>query len=483
MPTLSEVRKRLLINLQDSPEVALRYENGDPTVVAMLQAMAGMIADQSTDIELAKIEPFIKSNVRTILSDATNKGILPIATPCQHDLEVQNKGTVPLTISAGRYIDDIQGRTWRLLQTANVQAGATVTVQVEQSQLRTVNHQVIYSEAFSQVELKIQDDLYLCGIRVFDSENNTYTYRPRWLNAPAGEYAYTLKTDTMRQITAEFGDSLRCGTTVQANTVLSFELMECDGEIDTSQLREASLQEIVSNAETAAQLKFKTGGLIRAGTNPLSIEQLRLLSSYPTHDQNAVFLGDYDYVIRKAFMTRCNYVTVWNEALQDKYYTASYADINRLQLAFSPKNSSEATQLAADIKRFIGEIDSLYKDRIIQRTVEQRFFKIEINAKLAPVHNEETVREQIYTLLLARYGRNSLASSYFLADGFNTQEIADAIKKNIAAFQDHISDFSIAIEDLSKNPIKPHQWTFMDRSSITLTIKRTATTGAQLWTN
>lgn len=483
MPTLNDVKKRLLINLQDYPEIALRYQNGDPRVVAALQAQAGMIADQSTDIDLAKIEPFIKSNVRTILSDATNKGILPIATPCQHLLEVENKGTTALTISAGRYIDDVQGRTWRLLQTANAAAGQTVTVQVEQSQLRTVDYQVIFSEAFLQVELEIQEDLHLCGIRVFDGANNTYTYRPRWLNSPAGEYAYNLKTDTMRKITAEFGDSLRCGTTAQANTVLSFELMECDGAIDTSQLREASLQEIASNAETKAQLKFKTGGLVRSGTDPLSIEQLRLLSSYPTHDQNAVFLGDFDYVVRKAFMARCNYLTVWNEALQDKYYNTTFDDINHLQLAFTAKNASEAPQLATEIKRFIGEIDSLYKDRVNQRAVEQRFFRITIDAKLAPVHNEDTVKEQIYTLLLARYGRESLASSYFLADGFNTQEIANAIKTNISAFQDHISDFSIAIEDLAKNPIKPHQWAFMDRSSITLSIKRTATTGAQLWTS
>lgn len=483
MPTLNDVKKRLLINLQDYPEVALRYQNGDPRVVATLQAQAGMIADQSTDIDLAKIEPFIKSNVRTILSDATNKGILPVATPCQHLLEVENKGTSALTISAGRYIDDVQGRTWRLLQTANAEAGQTVTVEVEQSQLRTVDYQVIFSEAFLQVELEIQEDLHLCGIRVFDSANNNYTYRPRWLNSPAGEYAFNLKTDTMRKITAEFGDSLRCGTTAQANTILSFELMECDGAIDTSQLREASLQEIASSAETKAQLKFKTGGLIRSGTDPLSIEQLRLLSSYPTHDQNAVFLGDFDYVVRKAFMARCNYLTVWNEALQDKYYTSTFDDINHLQLAFSAKNDSEAVELATEIKRFIGVCDSLYDGRVHQRTVEERHFNITIDAKLAPVHSIETVKEQIYTLLLARYGREALASSYFLADGFNTQEIADAIKKNIPAFQDHISDFNISIEDLSKNPIKPHQWTFMDRASITLLIKRTATTGANLWTS
>ncbi len=482
MQTLNDVKKRLLINLQDTPEIALRYQNGDPLVVAMLQAQAGMIADQSVDIDIAKIEPFIKANVRTILADATNKGILPVATPCQHYIEVTNKGNSQISISAGRYFDDLQGRIWRFLQTANVGPGESIRVQAEQSQVRIIDYQVVYTETFHKVTLAIQEDLHLSGIRIYDDQGKSYTYRKKWLNSPPGENAYTLKTDTMRQITAEFGDSQRCGKTLQANTIVSFELTECDGAIDTSALREASLQEIANPNETKVQLKFMPGGLIRSGTDPLSIEQLRLLSSYPTHDDNAVFLSDFDYVVRKAFMARCNYLTIWNEAIQDRYYKATFDDINHLQMAFSAKNPKESAQLASDIKDYIGTLDSLYQGRVHQRAVEVRYFNITIDAKLASVHNVEAVKEQIITLLLARYGRDTLAASYFLADGFNTQEIAKAIKDNIPAFQDHISDFTIGSEDLSLKPIKPHQWTFIDKSSIKVNIKRTATTGANLWT-
>lgn len=482
MQTLNDVKKRLLINLQDTPEIALRYQNGDPLVVGMLQAQAGMIADQSSDLDIAQIEPFMKTNVRTILADATNKGILPIATPCQHYIEVENKGNNHVSISAGRYFDDLQGRTWHFLQTANVGPGETVKVQAEQSQVRTIKYQAVYTETFHQVMLELQEDLHLCGIRVYDDRGNSYAYRSRWLNCPPGEYAYNLKTDTLRRITAEFGDDLRCGKTMLANTMVSFELTESDGAIDASVLREASLQEIVVADEAKIQLKFSTGGIIRSGAAPLSIEQMRLLSSYPTHDQDAVFLGNFDYAVRKNFMSRCNYLTVWNEAVHEKYYKATLDDINHLQLAFSPKNPNETAQLGADIKVFLGQADSLYKGRVHQHNVQVRYFKLEINAKLAPVHNVETVKEQIITLLLARYGRDSLAASYFLADGFNTQEIADALKTNIAAFQDHISDFNLTSEDLSINPIQPHQWTFVDKSSIKVNIQRTATTGTNLWT-
>ena len=482
MQTLNDAKKRLLVNLQDSPEIALRYQNSDPLVTRMIQAQAGMIADQSSDIDIAIIEPFIKSNPRTILADATNKGILPVATPCQHYIEVNNKSLEAVTISAGRYFEDLQGRNWRFLQTANAGLGEKVYVLAEQSEVRTKDYHVVFTEAFHQVTLDIQEELNLCGIRIMDNTGNNYTYRSSWLNSPPGEYAYNLKTDSMRHILVEFGDNLRCGSTVQANTILSFEITESDGQIDTNALREASLREVVNNVETQIQLKFKENGLVRSGADPLSIDQLSLLSSYPTHDKNAVFLSDFDYSVRKAFMSRCSYLTVWNEAMQDKYYTASLDDINHLNVCFEPKNVVDKAQLSQEITDYIGQIDTLYKDHVKQRSLAIREFQIQITAKLAPVHNVEAVKEEIKTLLLARYGRTSLASSYFLADGFNTQEIADALKKNISAFQDHISDFSIGVEDLAANPIKPHQWTYMTSASISINVIRTATSGANLWT-
>ncbi|MCK4108911.1 hypothetical protein [Acinetobacter radioresistens] len=483
MQTLNDVKKRLLINLQDSPEIALRYQNEDPLVTRALQAQAGMIADQSQDIDIAIIEPFIKSNPRTILADATNKGILPVATPCQHYIEVINKNNESLTISAGRYFEDLQGRTWRFLQTANVAAGSKEVVLAEQSEIRIKDYQVLFTEPFHQVTLDIQEELSLCGIRIYDNRGENYKYRNSWLNSPPGEHAYNIKTDSMRHIIVEFGDSLRCGATLQSNTVLSFEIIESDGQIDTSVLREASLKEIVSPAESKIQLKFQSNGLLRSGADPLSIEQLSLLSSYPSQDEDATFLSDFDYAVRKAFMARCNYVSVWNEALQDKYYKATLDDINHLNFVFVPKNEVDQLQLGLDIKQYIGQLDTLYKDHTNEKSVEIRAFKIQVSGKLAPVHNSDAVKEEIKSLLLSRYGRGSLASSYFLADGFNTQEIADSLKKNVSAFQDHISDLSISVEDLTENPIKPHQWVFMTKESITVNVSRTATSGAVLWTS
>jgi len=302
------------------------------------------------------------------------------------------------------------------------------------------------------------------------------------MNAPAGEAAYTLKTDSMQRITAEFGDAQRCGTTIQANTVLNFELTETDGYIDTSVLREAALSELVTADEGKIQILFKAGGLVRAGANPLSIAQLKLLASYPTHDDNAVFLSDFNYAVQKAFMSRCHYIAVWNEAQQEKYYGATLDDINHLNIAFVPRVTAEAVQLAQDIKNHIAHLDGLYDGKVKERPVQQRPFQITINAKLAPVHNVESVKQEIKNLLLSKYGQETIASSYFIADGFNSQEISKLIREKVAAFQDRIADFRLDIEDLARNPIKPHEWVFMTDSSIEIKIQRSASSGEALWT-
>lgn len=95
------------------------------------------------------------------------------------------------------------------------------------------------------------------------------------------------------------------------------------------------LVDIDTNDEQKLTFKFVSDGLIRSGADPLSVAQMRVLASYPSlYDENAVYLGNFDFLVRKKFMSRCHFISVWNENIQDKYYGATYTDINHLHLAF-----------------------------------------------------------------------------------------------------------------------------------------------------
>ena len=92
------------------------------------------------------------------------------------------------------------------------------------------------------------------------------------------------------------------------------------------------------------------------------------------------------------------------------------------------------------------------------------------------------MRVQIKELLLADYGKGSLAANHHNADGFNLQELSTRLRGGISAFQDRISDFTVSGEDVGQNPVKPHEWAFLSDNSITINLTRTADSGNAIWT-
>ena len=479
MLTQADFEARIVAVLDDY-EILERYNAQDPIVLRFLRSIAAFLSLFSQEVDISEIEPFIKTRDRSIIADATNKGILPIGMPTQHVLEVLNRSANSITLSQGRMIEDNSGsRPWRLLQSVTVNAGETGEVLVEQSEYREVQYTVQSTENFHRVELQLRDDLSLAGITVRDNSNQAYQLKKRWMNVEPLEYAFNLTTDSLRRIFIEFGDDERAGRTAQANQVFTFGILETYGDVDVSRLKDASLLDVLTTDETKVSVRFKQGGIVRQGADPLNISQLRVLATYPAlYDENAVFLGNFDYSVRQKFMARCHYIAVWNENEQDRYYGVTYQDINHLHIAVVAKNNAEQANLETEIIQYIGLLDSLYKDRVRVHAVVEKPFNITLNGRLAAVHDLDGVKAQIKGLLVDRYGRTKLSASRWLVNGFNTQGISTQLRTNIVAFQDNISDFSLNVPVVLN---KPHEWVYISEASITLNIERTAETSGAAW--
>ena len=479
MLTQADFEARIVAVLDDY-EILERYNAQDPIVLRFLRSIAAFLSLFSQEVDISEIEPFIKTRDRSIIADATNKGILPIGMPTQHVLEVLNRSANSITLSQGRMIEDNSGsRPWRLLQSVTVNAGETGEVLVEQSEYREVQYTVQSTENFHRVELQLRDDLSLAGITVRDNSNQAYQLKKRWMNVEPLEYAFNLTTDSLRRIFIEFGDDERAGRTAQANQVFTFGILETYGDVDVSRLKDASLLDVLTTDETKVSVRFKQGGIVRQGADPLNISQLRVLATYPAlYDENAVFLGNFDYSVRQKFMARCHYIAVWNESEQDRYYGVTYQDINHLHIAVVAKNNAEQANLETEIIQYIGLLDSLYKDRVRVHAVVEKPFNITLNGRLAAVHDLDGVKAQIKGLLVDRYGRTKLSASRWLVNGFNTQGISTQLRTNIVAFQDNISDFSLNVPVVLN---KPHEWVYISEPSITLNIERTAETSGAAW--
>lgn len=466
--------------LNEYPEILERWQVGDPLVRAMLTSIIEVALALSRDNDVNIIEPFIKSKERTIIADAINKGILPIATACQYTISIENTGDKTVNLAQGRIIEDNLGQQWQLMSSASIPPQQQIDIPAEQSYLQVHTETIQQTESFYQIHLP-NDDAFLCDLQVFNlTQNQQYKYQPKLMNAGKGDYAYSLFSDDLKVLSIMFGDSNRVANTAQANDEIKVIMRKSYGEISTHLLRQANLQQVLTDDERYLTLFFKKNGLLKAGTNPLNTSQLRLLASFPsTYDDNAVFMGNFDFLLRKKFMQRFDYMAVWNETIQEKFYGASLDNINHLNLTVVAKNQAEQQVLVEQMKQAIAQADSLFQERVRIKTAEIQPYHLTIQGNISSVHDIDTVKLQIKQLLLSHFGRGSIAASYFHGDGFNRQEIATMIRQNIIAFQDRISDFSVIANE---SQTKPHQWLFLTDDSIHVDLRRTADNGQSLWT-
>lgn len=483
MVTKADILQQVGLNITDS-DVVERWQIQDPLILQQLSSMAQYFGMISQEIDVAMSEPFQKTRERSILADATNKGILPTALPHRHILQITNKSENRVNLSQGRLIEDnVDGRTWSLNSAVTIEPQATATVIAEQSEHRVTSYLVPLTEMFHRFEIELLDGKYLAKLAVRDTNMpiNTYEYRTRWLNTLPGELVYNLTTDEKRRLFIEFGESERAGRTAQAGEVYNIEIWETEGAVDTSRLKDASLQEVLSNDESRLVLTFVTGGVVQTGTSPYTTQQLKLLTSYSSlYDGSAVMLGNFDYAVRKAFLSRTHFSSVWNEAIQEKYYGVNLKDINHLNVAFVAKNTEESEKIKDEIQAIIASQDNLYSNgRVKFKEVEEVEYPLQIQATISSLHDADTVKAQIKELLISQYGRTTLMAHRWLVFGFNKQNIAKLLKDNILAFQDTFSDFTLQVN--STQEYAPHQWVYMTSDSISIELDRSAEANGSSW--
>jgi len=317
-------------------KIAALYQAQDPRIIASIGAMAQMLELYSVQQDLAETEVFVKVRDATILADATLKGILPLAKSAQVQALVTNSSSSTITLAYGRRLLDDRGRVWRVAATLVVPANSTGTVLLNQNELRTINHTIANDEPFYTIALLSNEEgLYLENIRIKDtlgSTDNLYRYAPEFMNVLDDERVYHLETDEARQVTirlgAQDGASLVYGFQPPVNTVLTIELTETSGKLAISTGASFSLE--YSNNADEDTLKVIATGINALGSNPLSLSVLRLLSRYNAlYDHNAVYLSDFDFLIRRYHGDSINFLAVWNEQLHEQVHGYDVVNIKR----------------------------------------------------------------------------------------------------------------------------------------------------------
>ena len=496
MLTKADFQKVISDTVDQYPAIAPLYQAGDPRITQHLDAMAAMLAMFSAQIETAMAEPFEKTRDATVLADAALRGIVRKSSSARVRLLVTNKSASSFTVDTGRNVFDSSGIVYRIETSATIGAGLTATVEATQIKTVEVVHTVANSEPFYSVEIEPSlDDAFLCGISVSDSFGE-YEYRERYVNTLPDERVYHIEVDDRQRAYVRFGAQGVVGTQPLNGSTLTINTSYAVGDVSPSYGSPFSFEYILSPIE--ASIEITMDSLLIAGQNPPDISMLRDLSRYPSvYDTNAVFLGEFDFMVRRNFQT-LKFLSVWNEYAEEMARGPNYSNINTLFVACMSATGTEAVLTEPDYNTpvapaVIAELDLTAEQKAIRAKIlaaddsyKVTFYTpviskiaMTINAVVSTAYIAADVQQKIIEAILLEYGEGTYTARRGKSRPLY-QRVYELLRKNVAALSGSKSDLTVSIIDPPAITVRPEMWRYVDLSSLTVTVT-TANVNAPSW--
>jgi hypothetical protein len=424
--------------------------------------MLGMMSQQ---IEIAMIEPFQKVRPATILADASVKGIVPMAVPTQVSVIVDNPTDDPFTLVAGRNCYDSSGMIYVVTTPVTVAPGGTGTATLSQMQTVQQSFTVQNSAPFYQIPIVVPDEgMELAGISVSDSLGNQFTYHPDFVNVNPGDLVYTVEADEYQNVYVRFGYGGVVGYQPANGDVINIELTETNGDVTPAAASPFALQYTYTPQET--QITMSLASVMIQGNDPMPIATLRELCKYPSiYDANAVYLGEFDFLIRRNYPT-LQFLSVWNEQVEESVRGANVDNINVLFIACQPASGSSTSAVQSQIQATVQNADDSYGINFV--TPDQQYIGVVVTGTIPRVYDPTSVTAQVNTAVLGQYG----IDTPFSAAGFpqiRNKDLVSLLLAQVPALADPNSDFSVAIT-MPATTILPEMWMYVTAESLTVNI-------------
>lgn len=417
--------------ISDFPTLAKRFQIGDPLITQAIAAMAAMLADVSTQIELTAGETYLKARDVTVLADAAVKGVIPFATPSIVSITLANKGDKAVQVQVGRVLLDQSGRYWRVLTGATVQAGEEGSIEAWQVSLREVVHTVAQNTAFYTVELAPPTVGYITQVEVAG-----YEYTPEFCNVEDGQAIYHIKSDEFQTISLMFGAAGVAGRQPAAGSTLSVLLYDTEGEISLS-VGATFTFEYSSVGDVPVVMTLSE--VSQQGAAPMGITEMREVCNYPgTYSENAVFLSNFDHLVRKK-VPGLTFLSIWNETREEAVRGGGVDNMNRLFVA-AKRDGTKDTTLVAQITTVVLGADDSYRTRSV--AVIEKAEPLVLTLSVPSTYDAESVKQAVRALVLDSYGRASAWAKRGSAKILK-KDLYDLFSKNIPALTQRLADVSV----------------------------------------
>ena len=488
MYTKSDFMQKIKELLPTYPTIAALYEAGDPRILQQLEAQATMFAMLSGQIEVAQNEQFEKARDSTVLADAAMRGIIRKGKAARARVLVKNGGTQPYTVETGRTILDSSGRVWQVATPVVVNPGETGSFEACQYRIETIEHTVTEPYPFYAIEIpSSDDDSYLYSIAVSD-RFGSYEYRERYVNSSAGERIFHVEADDRQRVYVRFGFENVVGVQPSNGETITLSVLRTFGDITVEYGAPFSFEYLQSPLEN--DLTLSMDAMLMKGENPITMSQLRDLARYPSvYDENAVFLGEFDYLVRRNFPT-LRFLSVWNECAEEIARGASVDNINCLFVAcLSATGDEEVLEQTGDdpvapkmlLEDELTQTQKLIREKILSADDSYRvkFFtpvivkiKINITARISTSYVASEIKEKITEVLISEFGQESAPAK---RGQFRVlyRRVYNFLREKIPALSDGEADLQVNIDNVAKSSAidRPELWRFVDRDSINVTVE------------
>lgn len=487
MLTKSDFQKAISDSIAAYPAVAPLYQAGDPRILQHLDAMATMLAMLSAQVETAMSEPFEKSRDATVLADAAMRGIVRKGSAARVRIRASNKGASAFTVDSGRKLLDSSGLTYRVETSVSVPAGGEATFEAVQMRGVITRHVVATSEPFYAIPIPAaDDDSRLCAISVSDGDGE-FVYRDRYVNTAPGDRVFHVEADDRQRVYVRLGFEGVVGVQPQQGAEIVVTVFYTAGEISPAYGSPFAFEYLASPAESVVDLSMDA--LLIPGQNPMSMSVLRDLSRYPSvYDSNAVFLGEFDFLVRRNFPT-LKFLSVWNESAEERARGPSVENINTLfvaclsaeggeaDLTEDDPNSPVAPVTIADdqltgtqraIKAAILGADDSYRVRFV--TPVRSMIRIAINARVSTSYIASDVRQKIADALLAEFGPGSAVARRGRQRP-QYQRVYALLRQKVQALSDGEADLTVNIFEPTALLVRPEMWRYLDASTLSINVE------------
>lgn len=485
MYTKADFQQAIADSIANYPEVAPFYNAGSPIILQHLDAMAAMLAMHSAQIETAMTEAFDKARDATVLADAAMRGIIRKATPARVQILATNGNSIPFVIETGRTLFDSNGNYYIVSTPVTVAANSTGTFEALQYKTEAITHTVTGSVPFYPIEIPAPtDDSFLSGIDVNDA-NGQYEYRNSYINTLPNERIYHVEVDDRQRVYVRLGQKDIVGTQPLDGHVITITVYRSKGELSPAFGSPFSFEYLTSIYDSNVTLKMNS--LLYGGQNPIDMTALRDLAKYPAvYDHNAVFLGEFDFLVRYQFPT-VRFLSIWNESVEEVARGASVDNINVLFVAVLSQDGTEDTLTEPDPNTpvapdTIAEIDYTSTQKLIKAAIlkaddsyKVKFYtpvrsEIEttITAVVSTSYVASEVQAKIIAVILAEYGEAAAASKR----GSNQplyREVYALLKSKVPELNDGRADLQVAIAAPVGN-LRPELWRYISPNSLTVTV-------------